>query len=124
MIKILETNLYGRDLEIALNCLNKGKLIASKPTKDGEAAYVWRMVAFTISSNPKHHCMPVTAEFDLPECYWPPRNTKYDPAVASLCSERRRKRIKELNVIVEAMINATPKSEWHGVKRWARAFGV
>lgn len=54
---------------------NKGKLRASKP-KDGVAAYVWRMVAFSLSTNPQHHCMPMTADFGITEKsipeYWLP----------------------------------------------------
>ena len=41
-----------------------GTLRSSKP-RDGNAAYVWRMVAFQISSNYRHHCMPVTADFGV-----------------------------------------------------------
>lgn len=41
-----------------------GELRASKP-KDGNATYVWRMVAFSVSDKPRHHCMPVTADFGV-----------------------------------------------------------
>ncbi len=44
----------------------KGRLCSSKP-KDGAAAYVWRHVAFSLSTNPQHHCMPVTADFGITE---------------------------------------------------------
>ena len=49
-----------------------GEIRASKP-KDGNAAYVWRMVAFSVSTISRHHCMPVTADFGVvvPDGYLP-----------------------------------------------------
>ena len=97
-----------------------GRLRASKPpvSKDdptsGEAAYVWRMVAFQVSPNGKHHCMPCTADFDLPTIYW----DRTDPS----SHDRRRARIKELDAVVDAIVNTVPKNEWHGIRRWSRAF--
>jgi hypothetical protein len=112
-IDFSKINLSGRDLEIAKACIGRdGGLRSSKP-KDGEAAYVWRMAAFTISTNPKHHCMPVTAEFDLPEQYWGPGR-----------SDARHARIKELDVIEMALVDAVPKEQWYGVRRWAGALGL
>ena len=43
---------------------NKGFLRASKP-KDGNAAYVWRMVGFYTSSDSKLQCMPICADWDV-----------------------------------------------------------
>ena len=43
---------------------NKGVLRATKP-KDGNAAYVWRMVGFMISNKGSMQCMPVCADFDV-----------------------------------------------------------
>jgi hypothetical protein len=50
----------------------QGNLRATKPN-DGNAAYVWRMVAFSLSTNPRHHCMPMTADFgvSVPDDYLP-----------------------------------------------------
>ncbi len=94
---------------------NKGRLRASKPSSEGgDAAYVWRMVAFQISPISSHHCMPVCADFDIQV-----------PDSIKDSSERyhwRRNRAKELNNLVEQIVNAIPATEWHGIKRWHRAF--
>ena len=115
-IDLTVTSLTGRDLEIALGCLNKGALRASKPISDGESKYVWRHVAFSVSPNAKHQCMPMSADFDLPEQYWDREVENYH--------EKRRARIKELDLIVDAMVKAVPPSQWYGVSRWRRALGA
>lgn len=119
---------------IAERILNAGRLRASKPAIKyevrmepmygkpgnpirphrypdaigGKAAYVWRMVAFTVSPKPAHHCMPCTADFDLPEedCH------------------ARRAMTKELDVLVDRIVASVPKSEWHGITRWGQVFGL
>jgi phenylpropionate dioxygenase-like ring-hydroxylating dioxygenase large terminal subunit len=73
-----------------------GRLRASRP-KDGIAAYVWRHVAFTISPISQHHCMPVTSYFWLPSGH-------YDT--------------KELDALVNKIVNEVPKGAWHGVAKW------
>lgn len=80
----------------------------------GAAAYVWRMVAFMVSPNPKHHCMPCTAEFGIemktPEGRWDVRGIHaYTKDV--------------LDPIVSKIVDAVDKREWHGVHRWGQAFG-
>ena len=92
---------------------NKGKLRASKPANAGEAAYVWRMVAFQISPIPAHHCMPVCADFDInvPESLSSTDRYHY-----------RRNRAKELGDLADKIVNTIPKDEWHGIARWRRAF--
>lgn len=92
-----------------------GHLRSTKP-KDGEAAYVWRMVAFNVSPIRQHQCMPVTAEFDMPAEYWDRTDTR-------AAAEKRRNRCKELDVLVDALVNSVPKEQWHGVVRWGRALG-
>ena len=80
------TNLDAEAKTYAEAICNQGRLRASKPpvrrwreadadasygyrmrsdATQGRVAYVWRMVAFQISPNPKHQCMPCTAEFGL-----------------------------------------------------------
>lgn len=93
-----------------------GSLRSSKP-KNGEAAYVWRMVAFQVSPISQHQCMPVTADFDMPARYW---DRKADPD----CHNKRRDRTKELDQLVDALVNTVNKRQWHGVHRWAHALGV
>lgn len=81
---------------------NKGRLRASKPGKySAEAQYVWRMVAFMTSPKSQHQCMPVTAGMNLEGSY----------------DERANKR-KELDEIVDKIVDLIPKKDWHGVKRW------
>lgn len=90
-----------------------GTLRASRPSlKKGDdircAAYVWRMVAFSISCDPKHHCMPCTAY-----CYLP----------RGLSHDERRQLEKHLDGVADVIINSVPKSDWHGVTRWGNALG-
>lgn len=72
----------------------------------GRAAYIWRMVAFQISPNPKHQCVPVCADFDLPGDF-----------------DSRRQESRYCDCIVNEIVNAVPKNQWHGVIRWGQAFG-
>lgn len=74
----------------------------------GEAQFVWRHVAFSMSRNPQHHCMPVCDIFYL-------NIRDFD--------ERRRVE-KHLLEIADQIINAQPKENWHGITRWAKAFGM
>lgn len=121
-------SLTAEERQIAERIVNKGKLRASKPKVEyisiglnsygrecfepeqvsGEAAYVWRMVAFTISPIAKHWCMPCTADFDVPGKY----------------GEAKRARIKELDVLANKIIACVPKSQHYGTIRWGRAFGL
>ena len=90
----------------------KPKVKDDEPTS-GKAAYVWRMVAFMVSTNPQHHCMPMTADFDLPAF---DTNGKWKHQIAQPMS-------KELKRVEDAILDAIPKTQWHGAIRWGRAFG-
>jgi hypothetical protein len=93
---------------------NKGRLKASKPKVDrnkpdtGKAAYIWRMVAFQVSTNSKHHSMPVTADWDIE---------------AESYEERRRIINEELNPIVDKIVDTVPLAQHYGTLRWGHAFG-
>lgn len=93
--------------------VRKGQLRASKPKLDrtdvesGRAAYIWRMVAFYASPRVRHQCMPVTSSFDLCPLDWSERKVV----------------LPHLDRIVETILDAIPKEEWHGVRRWGQAFG-
>jgi hypothetical protein len=78
-----------------------GTLRSDKP-KDGRAAYVWRMVAFQVSPNPQHHCMPVTADFGIN------------------CKDytERRAITDKLDELVKRIVDGIPMSQWHGVHAW------
>jgi len=126
-INLDNCNLTTEERVIAERILNKGQLRASKPAikytikeqdcyprrirvpdeLGGKAAYVWRMVAFSISPKPQHQCMPMTADFDLPGDY-----------------TETRELAKELDKLVDKIIASVPKSEWYGVRRWGQAFGM
>jgi len=72
-----------------------------------KAAYVWRMVAFAISPNPIHHCMPTTTSFDLDGSF-----------------EERRALEKELDAFADRIVKCVPVKEQHGTMRWAQAHGL
>lgn len=109
---------YGRIADLVLRG-STNQIRATKPKvkednhDTGKAAYVWRMVAFQVSPNGQHHCMPVTADFDLPAY-----NTegKWSASIA-------REMAKDLDRLVDCIVNCVPKHQWHGVTRWARAMG-
>lgn len=96
-----------------------GQIRATKPKVDeskyvtGKAAYVWRMVAFLVSPNPVHQCMPMNADFDLPAY---DKDGKWHYPIAHKMGE-------DLKYIEDAIVNAVPKDQWHSVHRWAKAFG-
>jgi hypothetical protein len=111
--------LTGEDTRRFLMAIRNPKTLelrASKPGPNvgpiwnldpGEVMYVWRMVAFAISTNPKHHCLPMCADFDV-------RIADYRERLA---------RTRELDLIADAIVDTVPPSLWHGVARWSRAFG-
>jgi hypothetical protein len=93
-------------------------LRSSKPTAKGQgrAAYVWRMVAFSVSSNPRHQCMPCTADWDLADDYrGADRRVDHD-ALRAECGR--------LDKIVDQIVAVVPKEQWAGVIRWGNALGV
>lgn len=99
---------------------SKGRLRASKPPvkyrrvgnryepdeRQGKIAYIWRMVAFFTSPHPQHHCMPAMADCDIPGSWAEKQAT-----------------LKELNRIVDAVVDVVSVEEWHGVRRWGQVFG-
>lgn len=126
--KLANSNeLVGEDLEIAKLIIGRGgRLRSSKPQlKDDlhrEASYVWRMVAFHLSNRHEHHCMPVMADFDLPNKYWGSGNLR-DQEEISRCADLRRARVKELDAIVDKIVKSVPAHMQPGTMRWARALG-
>lgn len=102
-------------LIVATKGKNKGRLRASKPLVkkgciiSGEAAYVWRMVAFTASPISQHHCMPVTADFDL--------------QTTGMTYDQKRAYAKQLDRLANEILATIPREKHYGTLRWARAFG-
>jgi hypothetical protein len=131
----------------------KGLIRASKP-KDGNAAYVWRMVAFSVSTDRRQQCMPMTADFGVtvPEDWrvnapadWIEArvaSTYERPDDVAFCQrqngsvrayhvaqwekyDRRRAYIKDvLDPIVKEIVDSVHVTKQAGTMRWARAFGV
>ena len=136
IIPLDKLNLTQEQLELAQGIINSktGQLRASKPQtavkvefedpneffgryldytseadeKTGKTAYIWRMCVFFLSNQGPHQCMPVTADFDLPG-----KNMAERRIVA-----------KELDIIVDAIINAIPLNQQPGTVRWGRALGI
>lgn len=79
---------------------------ASKPRIrnriDSYAAYVWRMVSFFCSPNPKLQCMPVMCWYDI----------------IAPSDEERKVVARGLNELVDKITALIPVSEWHGVFKW------
>lgn len=86
-----------------------GTLRASKPVKAcGEARYLWRHVAFSVSPDPRHHCMPCSDICDLPGRYGSPEFK----AAQDRCE-----------AIEKVVTYSVPRDQWYGVRRWGQAFG-
>ncbi len=108
MPKVNIEQLSGVDREYAERITRPdGRLRATKPDTDPETNYVWRMVAFYVSPNPRHHHMPIVADLELPGSF----------------DERNRLR-RYLMDIVDRIVDAVDKTQWYGVHRWARALGA
>jgi hypothetical protein len=126
------SKLSREEIEIARRIINQqtGALRASKPmityttttnsrglevfipdSIEGQAAYLWRMVAFSISPKRQHQRIPCMAECDLP--YSP--DGDYSEV---------RQLAKRLDDIADMIVACVPKQQWHGVTRWAQAFGM
>jgi hypothetical protein len=125
------TNLDSADIDLVRGIVNSrtGELRASKPelpdkvkvqsghydyvtesdARKGMTAYIWRMVAFEVSPHRQHQCMPICADFDLPDCGG---------------HSERRNLSNRLDEIVKAVVDSVPMNEWHGVIRWGNAFGT
>jgi hypothetical protein len=67
------------------------------------------MVAFYVSPNPQHQCMPWGADFDLP--------TKY---ILTTGKELR----KPLDELVDKIVDTIPVLSQSGTMRWGKALGM
>lgn len=117
------------------------RLRASKPIRAcGSAQFIWRMVAFVVSPYAAHHCIPVSADFDITQAEYAHRTDVYVPRTttandletvakwsqetwAMMHNGEKRKRYiaDELNPIVDAIVDLIPKNEWRGAHRWSKA---
>lgn len=97
-IQVPSGNAYGYTYEY------KDAADASK----GMTAYVWRMVAFSISPVAQHQCMPCMAFCDLP---------------GTASREERRALENRLDALAEVVVRSIPITQQHGTMRWAKALG-
>ena len=88
--------------------IRAGKPDPRKSAMYARAAYVWRMVVFQVSPNPRHQCMPCTADFDLHDEDW----------------HNRDEVTKHLDTIANSIVDSIPKNQWHGIQRWGQVFGL
>ena len=113
---------------IATRGENKGYMRASQPDfrKHGESAYIWRMLAFFLGINAM---MPVMASSyiwhtELRDKAAAARKRR-DYAAADAYRDQARAwekaRIKELDAVVDTLLDNIPMQQWHGVKIWGNA---
>ncbi|MEM4396758.1 MAG: hypothetical protein QXR30_03840 [Candidatus Woesearchaeota archaeon] len=86
-----------------------------KPQENPVAYYIWRNVVFNISPKPQHQSMPITS------CYYL-KKTDYQNYEGEYDYKKRLNFTRELDKIVNFIVNNIPKKYWHGVRRWSRAF--
>lgn len=97
-VKVASDNAYGYTYEYK---------DAADATK-GMTAYVWRMVAFSISPVAQHQCMPCMAFCDLP---------------GTASREERIALEKRMDALAEVVVRSVPITHQHGTLRWAKALG-
>lgn len=114
-IDLDKANLATDGRSIAEGILLNGELRKSRPRKaSGETQYVWRIVAFSLSENPKYWCLPVGAEMYLgPDCFG-----------SSEASSKRFALVPILDKIARAIVDTVPVLEQPGTRRWAQAWGI
>jgi hypothetical protein len=145
-LEVVKTKLTPEQYNIVSDCfVNRGgnvRLRSSRPNKAaGATQYIWRMIAFIVSPNPQHHCMPIGADFYILDSEYAHRTDEYIPqyrydsdreTVANWSQktwdmmhrgEKRKKYVKEeLDPIVDIIVEIIPKNQWYGAKRWSKAF--
>ena len=83
---------------------SNGEYYATKPKKaTPEALYVWRMLMFFISKNPKHQCIPYGADFEL---------------IKSYGVKEAQAKVKELDIILAKLIKEVPETKRYGMNAW------
>ena len=98
-----------------------GGFYASKPKNaSGDGKYVWRMLAYYFGVRPE---MPVTAEFDLDESWWP-STSGLTIEESRVIWKNRREHVDLLDSVVKEILNLFPRGFELGTLRWGRALGV
>jgi hypothetical protein len=107
---------------------SKGRVKTSAPPY-GEVYYVWRMVRFFASPDPRASCMPVCADVNVGPSYTPHardcRNWSSCTCGATeanaAANSARHTRLKELDAIVNEILSVIPPHLQYGLRRWDRA---
>jgi hypothetical protein len=71
----------------------------------GIAAYVWRMIVFTISTRAKHQCLPIMAD-------------SYLPVYPGMTPTLRDAYKQFAEALADKICSLIPPTEWHGIARW------
>jgi hypothetical protein len=117
-------NLDDQEKAIAEKIIGRGGKLRSSTPSDGEAAYVWRMVAFMVSPKPQHHCIPVSHDFGVMDIA--PKIKKFckymNREIEQTDFDWVRNHCKKLDIIVDKIVDNVKVQNRHGVNRWAKAF--
>jgi len=118
----LQANLTAEEWKLVSPCFKgDGQLRASKPDPKhnlGQSSYLWRMIVFDVSPNPKHQCMPCTADWDIQPAAFEnfPGDHNYQKRLA-LTRE-------VLDPIADKVCKMLPVTQRAGLLRWGRALGM
>lgn len=85
------------------------------PRNHPHSYYIWRNVVFNVSPKPSHQCMPVTSCFYFKKSDYENYEGEYD-------YQKRLSLTKELDEVVNFIVNNIPKEHWYGVRRWVQVF--
>ncbi len=114
----------------------------TKPTKaSGPARYIWRYLGFYLGATPALSCMPATADWELtdwlvekigPSPYRAGRyrdmtSEEYEEFVNKVFqpwSEKRKTLVRELDTLIDLILDTLPPASLKGVARWGRALGM
>ena len=98
-------NLPNDELSILEDTMYRGKLRATRPKNaPGKSQYVWRWLVFYLSDKREHLCIPISADFYLDLPYEETKLVK-----------------KELDALVDKILDAIPVAEQRGLNRWTEA---
>ncbi|MDD1711231.1 MAG: hypothetical protein LUQ37_10035 [Methanoregulaceae archaeon] len=121
-LETVRQQLTDSEWELVAPCFKTGgQLRASKPDPKanlGQSSYIWRMIVFDVSPNPKHQCMPVTADWDI-------RPPAYENFPGDHNYQKRLALTRDiLDPIADKVCKCLPPERRAGLIRWGRALGM